>query len=119
MNSEDKIFEIFGDISIYRNRKLFFGITQYVLLKRILEQGSINAAAKCSKISYQQAWSIVDRMNRLSPVPLVIRQKGGAQGGGCRVTSFGKSLITYYNNKMIVFGKNLCDLNKDLDSILF
>lgn len=119
MTSKNKIFEISGEIAIYRRGELFFGMSQFLLLKSILSEGSINAAAKSRKISYQQAWSIVDRMNKLSLVPLVIRQKGGVQGGGCRVTSYGKSLLSFYEKKVKVFYESLNVLNDDLDLLLF
>lgn len=111
-------FDIKGAFAIYKDDELFFGHTQYLLLKALIAEGSINAAAKKCKISYQQAWTVADRMNRLSPIPILIRKKGGKDGGGCRVGAYGEELIRLYENKMQQFAEEMNILNQNLDSCL-
>ena len=66
-----------AELSFYREGELFLGGTQIRLLKQVGVDGSIHAAAKNLKMSYQHAWHILDKMNLLSPIPIVLRQKGG------------------------------------------
>ena len=97
-------FYVNGNIEIEKNGECFLNIKRVTLLKLIKEKGSINAASKELKMSYQQAWTFIHQMNELSPIPLVIRQRGGAHGGGADVTKFGdrsivefEKLISQYN----------------------
>ncbi|WP_321331976.1 LysR family transcriptional regulator [uncultured Bacteroides sp.] len=113
-----QLFDIKGAFAIYKEDELFLGHTQYILLKALISEGSINAAAKKCKISYQQAWTLADRMNRLSPIPILIRQKGGKDGGGCKVGAYGEELIRLYERKMQQFSEEMMLLNQDLDSCL-
>ena len=55
----------------------------------------------------------------MSPVPVVIRQKGGVSGGGCTVSEYGKGLIRLFEQKMRLFSVNLKDLNNDMEKCLF
>jgi molybdate transport system regulatory protein len=71
-----------------------------MLLKLIKEKGSINAASKELKMSYQQAWHFIKQMNELSPIPLVVRQRGGANGGGADLTKFGEKAIFEFEKLM-------------------
>ena len=112
-------FTIEGAIAIYKDDELLFGSIQYTLLESIVKEGSINSAAKKKEISYQQAWNVVDKLNRMSPVPVVIRQKGGVSGGGCTVSEYGKGLIRLFEQKMRLFSVNLKDLNNDMEKCLF
>lgn len=112
------MFEVKGTFAIYKNEEQFFGQLQYTLLKALISEGSINAAAKKCHISYQQAWSIADKMNRNSPIPILIRYKGGKDGGGCRVGAYGYKLIKIYEELHSKFVKELVGLNANLDSCL-
>lgn len=64
-----------------------------VLLKEIIESGSITSAAKSMKMSYKKAWDIIDGMNREASEPLVERVSGGKGGGGTVVTKKGEEVI--------------------------
>lgn len=74
----------------------FLGDRRVALLEQIDNTGSISKAAKVIGMSYKSAWDAVDTMNNLSCKPLVMRNAGGAKGGGSEVTRYGRSLITAY-----------------------
>lgn len=69
---------------------------EITLLEAIDEFGSISKAAKAVPISYKAAWEMVDGMNNLSKEPIVIKVVGGKQGGGTKLTEYGKKLIEDY-----------------------
>ena len=96
-------FYIDDTIEIKKNNELFLNVKRIELLKQIKEKGSINAASKELKMSYQQAWHFIKQMNELSPLPLVIRQRGGTNGGGAELTKFGEKTILEFEKVMKVY----------------
>jgi molybdate transport system regulatory protein len=66
------------------------------LLESIDREGSISQAARQSHLSYRRAWDMVDTMNRCFKKPLVKSATGGKGGGGAKLTSLGKKVITIY-----------------------
>lgn len=75
----------------------FLGQGRVVLLERIREYGSISAAARSMKMSYRQAWELVNSMNTYSHVPLVSSATGGKGGGGASLTETGEKAIALYH----------------------
>lgn len=75
----------------------FLGIGRVWLLENIGETGSITNAAKKMKMSYRQAWQLVENMNKHAQQPLVEKLLGGKGGGGARLTPTGeKAIKTFY-----------------------
>lgn len=72
------------------------GETRVRLLEAIAAHGSISQAAKAVPLSYKAAWGAVDTLNNLSPQPLVERVAGGRQGGGTRLTDYGRRVVAMY-----------------------
>ena len=68
------------------------------LLELIEETGSISAAGRALKMSYRQAWLLIDELNRMFREPLVTAQIGGGGGGGAAVTKAGASVIRAYRD---------------------
>jgi len=66
------------------------------LLERIRETGSISAAGRAMSMSYKRAWSLVEEMNRAFQDPLVDSTRGGAKGGGARLTEAGEAVLANY-----------------------
>jgi molybdate transport system regulatory protein len=66
------------------------------LLERIRETGSIAAAGRSMAMSYKRAWSLVEEMNGAFREPLVESARGGAQGGGARLTGAGEIVLENY-----------------------
>jgi len=114
-----QVFNMVAELTFYREDELFLGNTQIRLLKQVAKDGSINSAAKNLKMSYQHAWHLLDRLNLLSPVPIVIRQKGGKDGGGCRISPYGMKLIRTYEKKVADIIRFLEQSNSELESCSF
>jgi molybdate transport system regulatory protein len=66
------------------------------LLERIRETGSIAAAGRTMSMSYKRAWMLVEEMNGAFREPLVEPVRGGAKGGGARLTEAGETVLTNY-----------------------
>ena len=47
-------------------------------------------------MSYKRAWSLVEEMNRAFRNPLVDSSRGGARGGGARLTEAGEAVLANY-----------------------
>jgi molybdate transport system regulatory protein len=75
----------------------FIGLGRVRLLENIRETGSITNAAKAMKMSYRQAWQMVEDMNKRSDKPLVEKILGGKGGGGAVITETGKNAIKLYH----------------------
>jgi molybdate transport system regulatory protein len=86
-------FIIRGRIWVETDQGAFLGAGRIELLSKIYEFGSISKAAKAMKMSYRQAWELIDSMNKKSKAPLVIKQSGGKGGGGAEITKTGKKAI--------------------------
>jgi len=66
------------------------------LLAMVGETGSINEAAKRMGMSYMRAWSLIQTMNRCFSKPLVAAARGGADGGGAKLTTAGRQVLELY-----------------------
>jgi molybdate transport system regulatory protein len=73
-----------------------FGPGRADLLALIQAHGSIAAASRQMGMSYKRAWALVDSMNTMFALPLVEAAKGGAGGGGARLTALGAELLAAY-----------------------
>jgi molybdate transport system regulatory protein len=66
------------------------------LLELIRETGSIAAAGRAMSMSYKRAWMLVEEMNLAFRDPLVEPARGGAKGGGARLTEAGETVLANY-----------------------
>lgn len=112
-------FYMDGTLSICREGEIFLGNSQIRLLKQVLKDGSMHAAAKNLKMSYQHAWHLLDKVNQLSPLPVLIRKKGGRDGGGCVISNYGLKLISTFDAKELALKEFLADNNADFESCFF
>ena len=74
----------------------FLGTGRVILLENIREHGSISGAAREMKMSYRQAWQLVQSMNQHSNSPLVSSLTGGKGGGGATITKTGEQAIELF-----------------------
>ena len=88
--------EIDGRLWLRIDGNSFAGSGRIELLEQIEATGSISAAARAMRMSYKAAWDAVDAMNNLVDAPLVVRQAGGAHGGGTALTEHGRKLVKHF-----------------------
>jgi molybdate transport system regulatory protein len=66
------------------------------LLEHIRDTGSITAAGAAMGMSYKRAWSLVETLNATFREPVVVTVRGGASGGGARLTDTGLAVLAHY-----------------------
>jgi molybdate transport system regulatory protein len=80
---------VFGD-------EAMLGPGKAELLEQIRKTGSIAAAGRTMSMSYKRAWMLVEELNRVFREPLVDSTRGGAKGGGARLTEAGETVLANY-----------------------
>lgn len=83
-------------IRIVRGRDIALGPGKVELLEHITRTGSLRKAAAAMDMSYMRAWTLVQTMNRCFKTPVVVTQRGGADGGRATVTETGKAAAALY-----------------------
>ncbi len=78
---------------LQKRGELVFGSGKAIILKYILEAGSIAKAAKRLNMSYRHAWSYVKSAEERLRRPLVVCTRGGKNGGGAVLTDYAKELL--------------------------
>ncbi len=96
-------YTIKGNIWVERNNEAFMGAGRILLLEEIQKTGSITTAAKSIKMSYRQAWDLVNSINKMAKKPLVERTSGGVNGGGTSITAEGVKVINTYRKLQLKF----------------
>lgn len=110
---ETMMYKVKGNIWIEGENGAFIGLGRMKLLERVSELGSITDAAKSMKMSYRQAWELIDSMNKQAKNPLVVTSAGGSGGGGTKVTGEGMKVIQQYKKLLNSFDKfNIEQTNK-------
>lgn len=66
------------------------------LLRAIEETGSITAASEEMSVPYRRAWQRIREMEERFGETLVTTEVGGARGGGARLTTLAKDMITRF-----------------------
>ena len=84
------------------------------LLEAIQQTGSISAAGRQLKMSYRRAWLLVEELNRSFKSEVVAADKGGAHGGGARLTELGTSVLRHFRN---MERKTRKAIDSDLDAL--
>jgi molybdate transport system regulatory protein len=90
------MIEVECHISIKKDGIGFLNPLKTQLLQEIGKNGSLTGAAKKMEISYQHVWTMIDEMNRTAPSPLVLKQRGGANGGGTSISDYGERMLREY-----------------------
>jgi len=78
-------------------QNLVFGEGKTQILEYINELGSISKAAKKANINYKKAWTHINTIENNISDNIVVRKKGGANGGGTTLTPKGVELIDKFN----------------------
>lgn len=85
--------EVKSKVWLEKKGRIFFGTGRSQLLKAIKEAGSINKAAKIMNMSYRRVWSQIHSAEDSLGLPLLIKTKGGKNGGGAVLTGFAEELL--------------------------
>lgn len=83
-------------IRVVRGGAIIMGPGRADLLALIRSRGSIAGAGRQMGMSYKRAWALVEAMNATFAAPLVETAKGGAGGGGARLTALGEAVLNAY-----------------------
>jgi molybdate transport system regulatory protein len=92
-------FEIFLNYKLWLSSVTGEGIIEedrYKLLQLIRDKGSLKAAAEEMKISYRKAWGDMKKAEELLGYELIIRQRGGKDGGQSMLTDKAIRLLEAY-----------------------
>ena len=84
----------------------------FELLKTIDDLKSIVAASEKMNISYRKAWGIINKVEKKLGFPLVIKHRGGTDGGRTELSSEGHELIDGYNQLSERFDGAISDITR-------
>lgn len=79
-----------------KGTNLSFGEGRWRLLKTLDETGSLSSASKRLGVSYRKAWGDLKKTESLFNAKLVLRERGGREGGKMKLTEDGKNLVAAY-----------------------
>jgi molybdate transport system substrate-binding protein len=83
-------------VSVQHNGRTVLARPVADLLAAVDRTGSISAAARGRKISYRHAWMLIHSAAESAGQPLVETAIGGKQGGGARLTEFGRAALAAF-----------------------
>ncbi len=109
------MIEVECHIAIKKDGNCFLNPIKTELLYEIIKNGSLSAAAKKLKISYQHAWTMIDEMNHVAPEPMVIKKRGGVNGGGAEISSYGVRILSEYKLIEAQVKKLINQINVDIN----
>jgi molybdate transport system regulatory protein len=104
----DKYYDVFLDYALWlktiENKKIL-NQDGFILLIWIKKLGSIKLAANEIQISYRKAWNLINKSEKILGFKLVIKHRGGKDGGHTGLSPEGENLVNAYS-----------DLKSDIDS---
>lgn len=95
-----------------KNGDVVFGSGRLKILKAIQRHGSINAAAKELNIAYRSVWARINATEKRLGEKLLVKQSGGAAGGGSHLTPLAEYLIEVFGHVQQQIEKETDDLFK-------
>jgi molybdate transport system regulatory protein len=108
--------ELRGKVWIEEDGEHLFGKGRAELLEAVDAEGSIQAAAQRLGMSYRHAWSVLRDCQERCGRRLVETERGGSDGGGARVTEFGRRMLCAYRRIESRFQRLLEDAQTELDN---
>ena len=93
----EQAFTLNGRIWVELAGEKILGHGRIELLERIQRSGSIRQAALQMKMSYKQAWDLINHMNTHFKQPLVSSHRGGKGGGNATLTAEGLRVIAEFH----------------------
>ncbi len=113
------VFRIQADIEITKNEMIFLNGRRIELLRQVRLTGSILAASKKIGMSYQMAWTYIKEINSLSPLPIVVQQRGGVNGGGAKLTKYGLTVIETFLSMEAKHQEYLNNIENEIKTCFF
>lgn len=89
-------YKIKSRIWIEVDDNVLLGEGRVRLLKAIEQTGSLSKAAKSLQMSYKKAWTLTDAVNKSAKKPIIVTSIGGKNGGGAKLTPYGKKIISVF-----------------------
>ncbi|MFI0396313.1 winged helix-turn-helix domain-containing protein [Paracoccus jiaweipingae] len=105
-------------LRIYFDDRLQLGPGKADLLDQIAAHGSISAAGRAMGMSYRRAWALVEEMNTAFRDPVVTSSRGGASGGGARLTPTGQQVLDHYRRLQDLVWEQGGDQIRAIDAML-
>ena len=97
MGNNTKSLSIRSKIWIEDNSgKVVFGLGRFKIFEAIESTGSIQAAAKELKMGYRAVWGRIKATEERMGQKMLIRNVGGASGGGSSLTPFAQMLVDQF-----------------------
>lgn len=93
---------------------IVIGQGKELLLRYIDETGSIHQAAKKLNMNYRKAFYYIKAMEERLGKKLVESYRGGATGGGSKLTQEGKELLAKYKKIINTLDETIRNLEKDV-----
>ncbi len=88
--------ELNAHLILFYAQNKFLDPKRIKLLQGIEKTGSITQGAKYAQLSYKAAYDAIQNINKLSPSPCVLSEKGGKGGGGAQLTPQGQRFVQMY-----------------------
>ncbi len=79
--------------------KPFFGAGRYQVLRSIERYGSMKSASEETGIPYRRIRGAIYAMEKAIGVPLVVRSRGGALGGGASISEAAGELLRLFEKQ--------------------
>jgi molybdate transport repressor ModE-like protein len=79
-------------------------------LELIQLTGSMQMACSCVHMSYSKGWNTINHIEKQLGIPVLRRMRGGAEGGGSRLTAEGEELLRRFQGMK-------CEISKQGDEI--
>ncbi len=79
-----------------------FGLGRLRILEAVKRCGSIKAAAEELRMSYRAMWGRIRATEKRLGQPLLVRNIGGATGGGSELTPLAETLIKKFRRLLIL-----------------
>lgn len=74
-----------------------FGYGPMLLLKEVNNTGSLRRASEKMGMSYNKAWTLIKKLEKVNGFPFLKRQIGGVGGGSSTLTEEAMDLIVKYD----------------------
>lgn len=90
--------------------EMFFDKDMATFLELIAITGSMSSACQAMNISYTTGWKMINLLEKKLNRKILLRNVGGSEGGGSRLSEEGEKLLTSYNKmvqEMEEFGRKV------------